>query len=123
MTVMAKKSSGLDAARHFYMVTFEIAREDEAEFNEIYDTEHVPNILRVKGVVGVVRFKDAVPNAAGWLVYSALYLLARADLPDTPEWKAASDTGRWAPVMRPKLKSRQRRLGPIVAADLIDAAA
>jgi len=123
MTVMAKKSSGLGAARHFYMVTFEIAREDEAEFNEIYDTEHVPNILRVKGVIGVVRFKDAVPNAAGWLVYSALYLLARADLPDTPEWKAASDTGRWAPVMRPKLKSRQRRLGPIVAADLIDAAA
>jgi len=123
MTVMAKKSSGLGAARHFYMVTFEIAREDEAEFNEIYDTEHVPNILRVKGVVGVVRFKDAVPNTAGWLVYSALYLLARADLPDTPEWKAASDTGRWAPVMRPKLKSRQRRLGPIVAADLIDAAA
>jgi hypothetical protein len=123
MTVMAKKSSGLGAARHFYMVTFEIAREDEAEFNEIYDTEHVPNILRVKGVVGVVRFKDAVPNAAGWLVYSALYLLTRADLPDTPEWKAASDTGRWAPVMRPKLKSRQRRLGPIVAVDLIDAAA
>jgi hypothetical protein len=123
MTVMAKKSSGLGAARHFYMVTFEIAREDEAEFNEIYDTEHVPNILRVKGVVGVVRFKDAVPNTAGWLVYSALYLLSRADLPDSPEWKAASDTGRWAPVMRPKLKSRQRRLGPIVAADLIDAAA
>ena len=123
MTVMAKKSSGLGAARPFYMVTFEIAREDEAEFNEIYDTEHVPNILRVKGVVGVVRFKDAVPNAAGWLVYSALYLLSRADLPDSPEWKAASDTGRWAPVMRPKLKSRQRRLGPIVAADLIDAAA
>ena len=120
---MAKKSSGLGAARHFYMVTFEIAREDEAEFNEIYDTEHVPNILRVKGVVGVVRFKDAVPNTAGWLVYSALYLLSRADLPDSPEWKAASDTGRWAPVMRPKLKSRQRRLGPIVAADLIDAAA
>ena len=123
MTVMAKKSSGLGAARHFYMVTFEIAREDEAEFNEIYDTEHVPNILRVKGVVGVVRFKDAVPNAAGWLVYSALYVLAQENLHQTPEWKELSDLGRWAPVMRPKLKSRQRRLGPIVAADLIDAAA
>lgn len=118
---MAKKNAGLGAARHFYMVTFEIAREDESEFNEIYDTEHVPNILRVKGVVGVVRFKDAVPNAAGWLVYSALYLLTRADLPDTPEWKAASDTGRWAPLMRPKLKSRQRRLGPVVAAELVSA--
>ena len=118
---MASKRTGLDAARHFYMVTFEIAREDEAAFNEIYDTEHVPNILRVEGVLGVVRFRDAAPNAAGWLVYSALYLLARPDLPDTLEWKAASDIGRWAPVMRPRLKSRQRRLGPIVAAELIRA--
>ncbi len=120
---MANTSAGLGAARHFYMVTFEIASEDEAQFNEIYDTEHVPNILRVNGVLGVMRFRDAAPNAAGWLVYSALYLLARPDLPDTPEWKAASDTGRWAPIMRPRLKSRQRRLGPIVAAELIDAAA
>ena len=115
------KQNALSAARHFYMVTFEIAREDEAEFNEIYDTEHVPNILKVKGVVGVVRFKDAAPNAAGWLVYSALYLLERADLPDTPEWKKASEIGRWAPVMRPKLKSRQRRLGPVLAAELAGA--
>jgi hypothetical protein len=120
--VTASKRAGLGTARHFYMVTFEIAREDEAEFNEIYDTEHVPNILRVPGVVGIMRFRDAAPNAAGWLVYSALYLLERPDLPDTPEWKAASDTGRWAPVMRPRLKSRQRRLGPIVAAEIERAA-
>ena len=115
---MAESAKTSGAAPFFYQVTFEIAPEDEAEFNEIYDTEHVPNILKVKGVVGVVRFKDAAPNAAGWLVYSALYLLERADLPDTPEWKKASEIGRWAPVMRPKLKSRQRRLGPVVAAEL-----
>lgn len=115
---MANKTTDLTAARHFYMVTFEIAPEDEHDFNEIYDTEHIPNILRVKGVHGVIRFKDAAPNAAGWLVYSALYLIERPDLPDTPEWKTASDTGRWAPVMRPRLKSRQRRIGQIVAAKL-----
>lgn len=119
---MADKSTGLGAARHFYMVTFEIAPEDEPDFNEIYDTEHIPNLLRVDGVVGIIRFKDAAPNAAGWLVYSALYLLARPDLPDTPEWKTASDTGRWAPVIRPRVKSRQRRLGPIVAAEFLNAA-
>jgi hypothetical protein len=115
---MAKNSAGRPAASHFYMVTFEIAREDEKDFNDIYDTEHVPNILRVKGVLGVIRFRDASPNAAGWLVYSALYLIERPDLPDTPEWKAASDTGRWAPVMRPRLKSRERRIGRIMAAEL-----
>ena len=118
---MVAKRIHPQAARYFYMVTFEIAPEDEPEFNEIYDSEHIPNLLCVDGVLGIIRFKDAAPNAAGRLVYSALYPLARPDLPATPEWKAASDTGRWAAVMRPRVKSRQQRLGPIVAATLVDA--
>ena len=104
----------VSTARFFYMVTFEIAPEDEHDFNEIYDTEHIPNILQVDGVLGIMRFRDATPNAAGWLVYSALYLLARPEIPDTPAWKAKSDLGRWAPVIRPRVKSRQRRLGSLV---------
>jgi hypothetical protein len=108
----------LESARHFYMVTFEIAPQDEAEFNEIYDTEHIPNILKVDGVAGVIRVCDAERNAAGWLVYSALYLLQREGVQTTAEWKRASDTGRWAPVMRPKVKSRSQRVGRIAAMDL-----
>jgi hypothetical protein len=102
-------------AKFFYMVTFEIAKEDEALFNEIYDTEHVPNILSVKGVKGCMRIRDHGSSETGWLVYSTIYFLTDAGLPETSAWKDASDTGRWAPVMRPKLKSRQRRLGSIVA--------
>jgi hypothetical protein len=97
------------------MVTFEIAPEDEREFNEIYDRDHIPNIFKLEGVVEVIRFRDAVPNEKGWLVYSALYLFARENLHETPEWKALSDLGRWAPVVRPKVKSRARRAGPVVA--------
>ena len=119
---MTNPNAVLDAARHFYMVTFEIAQEDEALFNEIYDTEHVPNILKVKGVLGVVRFKDAAPTPKGWLLYSALYLITHPDLPTTPEWKKASDTGRWAPMMRPRMKSRAQRLGSVAAAALLAAA-
>ena len=37
-------------APYFYMVTFEIDPADEKDFNEIYDTEHIPNILHVPGV-------------------------------------------------------------------------
>jgi hypothetical protein len=114
---MAAKITDTRDAPFFYMVTFEIAPEDEREFNEIYDTEHIPNIMKVDGVLGILRFRDAPSNEKGWLVYSALYLLAQADLPDTQQWKAASDLGRWAPVMRPRLKSRRRRLGPVVAAN------
>lgn len=104
-------------ARFFYMVTFEIDPADEALFNEIYDTDHIPNILQVPGVVGIARFRDHTPNEKGWLVYSAIYYLTRADLPDTPEWKEKSDTGRWKPEIRPRIKSRQRRLGRLCTTD------
>ena len=101
-------------ARYFYMVTFEIAPEDEREFNEIYDTEHVPNLLTVEGVLGIMRFRDAELNEKGWLVYSALYIIAKPDLPSTPAWRAKSDVGRWEPVMRPRMKARRQRLGSLV---------
>ena len=42
---MAMTYSATVTAPFFYMVTFEIAPEDEQDFNEIYDTEHIPNIL------------------------------------------------------------------------------
>lgn len=102
-------------APYFYMVTFEIAPGDEAQFNEIYDTEHIPNILEVDGVLQVIRFRDAEPTAKGWLLYTALYLIERPDLPTTPEWRSKSDIGRWAPVIRPRVKSRAQRLGNVVA--------
>ena len=102
-------------APFFYMVTFEIDPKDEKDFNEIYDTEHIPNILQVPGVHQVIRLRDAEPTAQGWLQYSALYLIDKPDLPSTPEWRAKSDIGRWAPVIRPRVKSRSQRLGATVA--------
>jgi hypothetical protein len=112
------KAEGTGGSRYFYMVTFEITPEDEPLFNEIYDTEHVPNLLQVDGVLGIMRFRDAAPNDKGWLVYSALYVISRPDLPTTVEWKAKSELGRWAPVMRPSMKARRQRLGSMVYSSL-----
>ncbi len=103
-----------NTAPYFYLVTFEIAPEDEKDFNDIYDTEHIPNILQVDGVLQVIRLCDAEPTPQGWLKYSALYLITQPDLPTTPQWKAKSDLGRWAPVIRPKVKARRQRLGRVV---------
>jgi hypothetical protein len=61
------------------------------------------------------RFRDAKPNEKGYLVYSAIYFMATENLHETPEWKELSDMGRWAPAIRPKVKSRARRAGPVVA--------
>ncbi len=46
-------------APFFYMVTFEIAPEDEHDFNEIYDTEHIPRATTMSlpppGASGTIR--------------------------------------------------------------------
>jgi hypothetical protein len=112
---MATYSKGSAAAPYCMMITFEIATEDEAEFNDIYDNDHIPNILELDGVLEVIRFRDAAPNEKGYHVYSALYMLATENLHETAEWKARSELGRWAPIIRPKVKSRARRAGPVVA--------
>ncbi|HEV7820207.1 MAG TPA: hypothetical protein VGO84_03450 [Burkholderiales bacterium] len=104
-----------DTAPYCMTITFEIAPEDEAEFNDIYDNDHVPTIMKLPGVKEVLRFRDAEANASGYLVYTAIYFMTEPDLHETPEWKKLSDTGRWMPVIRPKVKSRARRKGPVVA--------
>ena len=103
------------SAPYCMMITFEIEPADESEFNDIYDNDHIPNILKLAGVLEIVRFRDAHANERGLLVYSALYFMAQENLHETPEWKTLSDLGRWAPVIRPKVKSRARRAGPVAA--------
>ena len=108
-------SKAITAAPYCMTITSEIAPEDEAEFNDIYDNDHIPTIMKLDGVTEVIRFKDTGPNEKGFLVYSAIYFMTKENLHLTEEWKALSDTGRWMPVIRPKVKSRARRTGPVVA--------
>lgn len=111
---MANASKNSKAPKYFLMMTFEISPDQEELFNDIYDTEHAPYILAVDGVHSCTRFCDVQLSPAGWLVYSTLYQFCESGLPDSPEWKAASDRGRWKEMIRPHVKSRQRRLGRIV---------
>ena len=43
-------------APFIYMVQMDIPAEHEAAFNRIYDTEHVPDILKVPGVRACTRY-------------------------------------------------------------------
>ena len=40
-------SKALSAAPYCMTITFEIAPEDEAEFNDIYDNDHIPTIMKL----------------------------------------------------------------------------
>jgi hypothetical protein len=40
---------------YLFVVSMDVDDDKEALFNEIYDTEHIPNLLKVPGVRGVTR--------------------------------------------------------------------
>lgn len=99
-----------------YEIAFEIEPADEALFNRVYDTDHVPNILTVEGVTACLRYRVAPESGDGLLTYVALYFLKAPDIPETEAWRMASDRGDWARLIRPRVKSRRRRFGAVVAA-------
>jgi hypothetical protein len=45
------------ATKYLFIVSMDVTKEKEALFNEVYDTEHVPLLLKVPGVVAVSRMK------------------------------------------------------------------
>ena len=81
------------------------APDAETEFNAWYDTEHVPALARVPGVLTARRFRAAGGNGSK---YIALYHLAAPDVVAGPEWKRASESTPMPQHVRPKITDRLR---------------
>lgn len=107
-------------ARYLFIVSMNVAVDKERLFNEVYDNEHVPNLLRVPGVVSVRRgmsrafrfsvggqIKD-VPQASPR--YSAYYEIEHPDVLSSDAWASAVEQGRWPSEVRPYTYDRQHVL-------------
>src|SRR6201999_3066723 len=66
-----------------------VAPEHEREFNDWYDTEHVPALAAVSGTLCARRYRGTGAAAQRSL---ALYHLASAEVCSSAEWKAAANT-------------------------------
>ena len=44
-------------AKYLMIASMDIDPERETIFNEVYNKEHVPNLMKVPGVLGVTRYK------------------------------------------------------------------
>jgi hypothetical protein len=60
----------------------------EEEFNDWYNTEHIPHFNRLEGVIAARRFHATEGNPR----YVALYHVENTDIYATPEWMAANET-------------------------------
>jgi hypothetical protein len=76
------------ASPYVLTVRLGIGAEHEAEFNDWYNTDHLPALTSVPGVHGARRFRAT----AGLPTYLAVYELASADVPQSDAWRKAADS-------------------------------
>jgi hypothetical protein len=106
------------ATKYVFIASMDVAPEKEALFNEVYDTEHVPNLLKVPGVRSVTRLRtepaslniggEAKPlSGDGWPRYSAIYEIDSPDVLSSAAWGKAVELGRWPKEVRPFTTNRR----------------
>jgi hypothetical protein len=75
----------------------------EAEFNEWYDTEHIPALRAVPGVLAARRFRGTSGNRT----YVALYHLVSPDVVESEAWKTARQS-EWTTRLQPHFRDHLR---------------
>ena len=81
-----------------FLSRMDIAHDRDPLFNELYETEHLPLLAKLPGLVNVVRYRTSTPGEARYL---AAYEVESAELPTSKQWNDTSDIGRWKPEVRP----------------------
>ena len=91
---------------YIYVVQMNIPAAHEAEFNRIYDTEHVPMLSKVPGVHKVSRYRLEKTNDPKMQKYLAVYEIDSPAIVDSKEWEVAGAWGDWATKIRPHTTER-----------------
>jgi len=112
--------------RFLFTAAMDVDADKEALFNEVYDTEHVPELLKVPGCLAVHRLtlqplKLAIGGEIKTIVfadepkYSAIYELESAEVLTSSAWAKAVEVGRWAAQVRPYTRNRRHTLRKVAA--------
>ena len=107
-------------SKYLFVASMDVDPDKEDFFNEIYDNEHVPNLLKVPGVHAATRIKGepfALSIGVGTKIishegarYSAVYEIDGPQVLVSPEWAKAGEAGRWASQVRPYTHNRSHVL-------------
>jgi hypothetical protein len=90
-------------AEAILLIAMNVAPEHEAEFNEWYNSEHIPALGGVPGVLAARRYR----GTSGLQRYAALYHLTAPEIPYSAAWKAAAETP-WTQKMRAHFRDHLR---------------
>ncbi len=108
-------------AKFLFTAAMDVDADKEALFNEVYDTEHIPQLLKVPGVLTVQRFTlvpltmsisgETKPIVAeGEPKFTATYELENAEVVASEAWARAVEEGRWPAQVRPFTRNRRHTM-------------
>ena len=108
------------SSKYLFVVSMDVDPAKEALFNEVYDIEHIPNLLKVPGVRAVTRmagepFAVSIAGAEKKVAhdgprYSAVYEIDGPQVLISPAWAKAVEEGRWPGEVRPFTHNRRHAL-------------
>lgn len=112
-------------AKYIFIAAMDVQPDKEALFNEIYETEHIPLLLKVPGVLSVERYvtepltmilngEKRTMVAEGEPRYSAVYEIESPSVLMSDAWARAVDAGRWTTEVRPYTYNRRHVLRKLV---------
>ncbi len=107
--------------RYIWVVAMDVDPDREDLFNEVYDTEHCPELSKVTGVGAITRFEKQnftvlIGGEARNVVveseptYHAMYELDSPDVLTSAAWGEAVELGRWPEQVRPYTRNRRHVL-------------
>lgn len=99
----------------------DVTPEKDAFFNEVHDQEHVPELLKVPGVLAVIRLETQplvvsiggekqTKSIEGEPKHSAIYEIESPDVLVSDAWTKAVEMGRWPDEVRPYTSNRHHVL-------------
>ena len=111
-------------SKYIFVASMDVAPDKEALFNEVYDTEHVPHLSKVPGVVSITRARaDTLRVTMGGETkvaepqgprYACIVELESPDVLTSDAWSKAVDAGRWASHVRPFTRNRHHTLHRVI---------
>lgn len=125
MVTMSTASPNTPATgRYQFIVSLDVDADKEDLFNEVYDSEHIPYLLAVPGVLSVRRLRalpfrvtlggESKTVGAATPRYRAIYELTSPDVLTSAAWAEAVERGRWPGEVRPYTRNRRHELREIL---------
>lgn len=92
---------------YIYFMQLSVQPNLDAKFNDLYNHDHVPIMLGTPGAKSCTRYKLHYTDSGNVPDYMALYAIADADTPRSPQWKFQKQLGAWPTQIRPYFTARR----------------